>query len=206
MEQVIDVPLMAKYSTGHISPAPWSVLSFCVNYHPLQKETFPVRSESCYVRNTNLEDRLILCLFSWAIVCSPLGHVNSIGLGSWPYLQYQARISYCGGDLKSNQETVSYPHTIHTIEGTPCRTGHYYGSQESLIGKTVDGLSDHSSLHSRKTSQQGEIILVITNSTSQYPMIRVVSSAIGTYYYILVGEQEVLTIDHHLGRCSLGYL
>lgn len=81
------------------------VVSFCINCCPLHKEMSLMRSESCAhygYWDMNLEGSVIACLLSKRIVVdSPVRHMGSSIVGSWPDLQHQACISSCGKDPRS---------------------------------------------------------------------------------------------------------
>lgn len=63
-----------------------------------------------------LGDSLILCPLSKIIIVgSPLWPMISLGICSWPGLQYQAWISSCGVGLKSNQKAIDYPQILMTL-------------------------------------------------------------------------------------------
>lgn len=80
-------------------------VSFCINCRPLHKEMSLMRSESCThygYWDMNLEGSVIACLLSKRIVVdSPVRHMGSSIVGSWPDLQHQAYISFCGKDPRS---------------------------------------------------------------------------------------------------------
>lgn len=67
-------------------------------------------------------------------------------MGSCPDLQYQACVFSCGVGL--DQQAVGYP-IIYNIHDTvsavviSCHCGHYYNSQDSHLGKTVDEFPCH---------------------------------------------------------------
>lgn len=53
---------------------------------------------------------MILCLFSKIIVIGfTVWSMTSPDVGSWPGIQYQAKVPFCGADLKLNRKMIGYP-------------------------------------------------------------------------------------------------
>lgn len=116
----LQVVWYIRPTEGHLFSAFESVGSPCLNLCTA-KRTFSIKdwlkaAPFYRYKCKYLGESLILCPLSKIIIVgSPLWPMISLGICSWPGLQYQAWISSCGVGLKSNQKAFDYPQIFMTL-------------------------------------------------------------------------------------------
>lgn len=62
-----------------------------------------------YTYKSKCLEEMIVCPFSKIVVDTTLWPMISLATGSWPDIEYQAKVPLCGIGLKTNHKMFGYP-------------------------------------------------------------------------------------------------